>query len=304
MTKRAIFVGRWSPFHNGHLAIMKEKIKQNIPLLILVRNTPYDIYSPQLRKRMIESAMSELKVDAKVLIIDDIESVNWGRGVGYEVNEIKVPDDIKRISATQIREMISKKDDSWQKRMPKGAAKVLKNYLSRKGVVIWFTGLPRAGKKTISENVSIELEKRGIFSEKIDSKMLRNAISKDLGFSKDDRNKNLERATFIAKLLSKNGSIVLSSFITPYEKERKKIREEIENSAFFVEVYVKASLETRKQRDKSGIYKKAESGKIDNFSGISDPYEAPKKPDIILDTDKQSIEESTKKIIEYIESLI
>ena len=103
MSKRAIFVGRWSPFHKGHLAIMKKKIEEGKPLLIFIRDTHYDIYSPMLRKRMIEATMAKMKVDAKVIIIDDIESINYGRGVGYSFTEHDLGSEIHKISATNIR---------------------------------------------------------------------------------------------------------------------------------------------------------------------------------------------------------
>lgn len=303
MTKRAVFIGRWTPFHKGHLEIMKKKIDQGIPLLILVRDTPYDLYPPRLRKRMIERAMARLKIDAKVQIVDDIESVNYGRGVGYEINEIVVPDDVKRISATKIREMITEKDDSWKDFIPEGADKVLEDYLKEKGVVIWFTGIPRAGKAEIAELVSQKLEQRGIKTEVLNSKLLRTTISKDLRYTKEDRNKNLERAKYVAKLLSKNGAVVLCSFITPYEEEREKIKKELEETSSFIEVYVKASIEQAKKRDPA-LYNKAEKGIIKHFTGISDPYEEPKKPDITLNTDKKSFETCAEEVVEAIEDLL
>lgn len=301
--KRAVFIGRWTPFHEGHLTIMKKKIDQGIPLLILVRNTHYDIYPAQLRKRMIESSMSKLKVDAKVMIVDDIESVNYGRGVGYEVNEIEVGDDIKRISATQIREMIDKKDNSWKEFIPEGADKVLEDYLKGAGIVVWFTGIPRAGKSQIADLVSLKLEEIGIKTEILNSKELRKTISKDLKFTKEDRKKNLERATYVAKLVSKNGSVVLCSFITPYQEERDKIRKQLEETSTFIEVYVKASVDEAKKRDPE-LYSMAEKGLIKHFTGISDPYEKPSKPDIVLDTNKVSFEKCADKVIDYIKSLI
>ncbi len=304
MTKRAIFVGRWSPFHKGHLAIMQKKIDEGKPLLILIRDTHYDIYPAQLRKRMIESAMAKMKIDAKVIIIDDMESINYGRGVGYEVNEVEVPDNIKQISATEIRSLIEKGDDSWKSFMPEGADKVLKDYLSRSGIVIWFTGLPKSGKSAIANIVGDELEKRGIMHERLDGSMLRDNISKDLGFSKEDRLKNLERAAYISKLLSRNGAVVLASFITPYESHRKKIKEDIEEDSTFIEIFVKCSIETCRKRDSEGIYEKADKGEIESFTGVSDPFQEPKNPDIVIDTEKKSPEECTEEVIKYIETLI
>jgi adenylylsulfate kinase len=301
--KRAVFIGRWSPFHKGHLAIMQKKIDQNIPLLILVRDTHYDLYPPLLRKRMIETTMAKLKVDAKVMIIDDIESVNWGRGVGYEVNEIEVPDNIKRISATQVREMIQNKDNSWKESMPKGADKVLEEYLSDTGIVIWFTGLPKSGKSTITRLVSHELENRGIRNQVLDSKLMRSTVSKELGFSKEDRLINLKRAADIAKMLARNRAVVLASFITPYESQREEIRKKMDKNGSYVEVYVKASIESCRKRDDQGLYQKADQGKIKHFTGVSDNYDIPKNPDLILDTENKSPQECAKAVVEYIESI-
>jgi len=299
--KRAIFVGRWSPFHKGHLAIMQEKIDKGTPLLILVRDSYYDVYSPMLRKRMIEATMSKLKVDAKVMIIDDIESVNFGRGVGYEVNEIKVNNGIKKVSATEIRNLIERKDNKWKKLMPIGAAKILEDYLKDTGMVVWFTGLPKSGKSTIAGLVAQKFDQIGKRTEKLDSKYLRKTISKDLGFSKKDRDKNIEHAMHIAKLLARNGTIVLCSFITPYEKQRK--RNKINLKEKYVEVFVKASIEKCKKRDKK-LFKKAEEGKIQLFTGISDAFETPKKSDIILNSDKYSFEECAEKLFNFLKKRI
>ncbi len=301
--KRAVFVGRWTPFHKGHLSIMKKKIDEGKPLLILVRDTHYDLYPAPMRQRMIEATMAKLKVDAKVMIIDDIESINYGRGVGYEVNQVSVPDDIKKISATRIREMIAEGNRRWKEFIPKGADRVLEDYLSNNGVVVWFTGLPKAGKSTIANIVSYKLERNGIKNERLDSKFLRSTISKELGFSKKDREINIERAAVITKLLSRNGAVVLSSFISPYREQRAKIRREIEENARFVEVYVKASVETCKKRDDEGIYEKAERGEIKDFTGVNAPYEEPIKPEIVLDTEKMSAEECANKVKQYILSL-
>ncbi|MFO8015561.1 MAG: adenylyl-sulfate kinase [Candidatus Woesearchaeota archaeon] len=304
MTKRAVFVGRWTPFHKGHLAIMQKKIDEGKPLLILVRDTPYDIYPPLMRKRMIESAMSKLKVDAKVMLIDDIESINYGRGVGYEVNEVKVPDNVKKISATEIRDLIEKNDSSWKEFIPEGADKVLEDYLTGKGIVVWFTGLPKSGKSAISELAAYKLEQRGIKSERLDGSTLRKTVSKDLGFSKQDRDLNLERAMYIAEMLSRNRAIVLCSFITPYESQRKNIRDELEKNGHYVEVHVKSSVEASKKRDEEGMYDKAEKGEIEDFTGVSQDYEEPESPDIVLDTEKKSVEDCAEEVVRFLEAML
>ena len=302
--KRAVFVGRFSPFHKGHMSIVQKKIKEGIPLLIFVRDTHYDIYPAQLRKRMIEAAMAKAKIDAKVEIIDDIESINYGRGVGYEVNAVDVDEDLKKISATEIRNRISSGDDSWREMMAPGADKVLHNYLSKKGVVVWLTGLSGAGKTTVANSVHDELTKRGIRVERLDGDILRENITKNLGFSKEDRIENLTRASFLAKLLARNGVVVLASFITPYNSVQERIRDDMENQAHFVETYVNASLKECIRRDPKGNYKKALAGKIKNYTGIDDPFEAPVCPEIVLDTENNSVRDCTEKLTTHIMSLV
>ncbi|MBR9702997.1 hypothetical protein GOV10_03100 [Candidatus Woesearchaeota archaeon] len=122
---RAVFIGRYSPFHKGHLAIMQQKIDEGVPILILVRDTDFDIYSAKERERMINAAMLKIGADAEVMIIPDIESVNYGRGVGYGINELEVPENIKAISATDIRTRMANDDDSWREFMPEGTHEVI-----------------------------------------------------------------------------------------------------------------------------------------------------------------------------------
>jgi len=300
MTKRAVYIGRYSPFHKGHFEIMKRKIEQGVPLLILVRDTHYDIYPPMLRKRMIEAAMHKIQADAKVIIVDDIESINYGRGVGYEVNEMEVPNNIENISATEIRSLIDKGDNSWREMIPMGADKVLKDYLSDNGLVVWMTGLPKSGKSTIAKLVMRKFEDHGIKAELLDSKSTRGTISKDLGFSKEERTKNLERAMEVAKILSKNGAMVICSFITPYKSQREQIRKELCKHGNYYEVYVKSSLENCKNRDTEGVYKAAEEGKIEHFTGVSDPYEEPEKPDLVLNSDDKSMAECAEELFKLL----
>ncbi len=166
------------------------------------------------------------------------------------------------------------------------------------GVTVWFTGLPCSGKSTIADRVAEILKEKGYRVERLDGDILRKHISKDLGFSKEDRFENLRRAGFIAKLLTRNGVIVLASFVSPYKEIREELKKEIGN---FIEVYVKASRETCIKRDVKGMWKKAINGEIKNFTGWDDPYEEPEDPDLIIDTDKESIEESTSKVLDLLE---
>ncbi|MGM0882792.1 MAG: adenylyl-sulfate kinase [Bacillota bacterium] len=167
----------------------------------------------------------------------------------------------------------------------------------QKGVTVWFTGLSGTGKTTISRLVEAELIYSGIRVEALDGDVVRKNLTADLGFSKEDRQKNIERVAFVAKLLTRNDIIVLASFISPYRHMRDYSRQEIGS---FIEVFVKCSLAECIRRDVKGLYKKALKGEIPCFTGISDPFEEPEKPDIVLDTEIETPAESAAKIIQYL----
>jgi adenylyl-sulfate kinase len=134
----------------------------------------------------------------------------------------------------------------------------------------------------------------------LDGDIVRQSLTRDLGFTKEDRDKNIERVTFVAKLLTRNGVAVICSFISPYRAVRAQVREEVGN---FVEVYCYAPLETLIERDAKGLYKKALAGEIENFTGISDPYEPPENPDVTIDSSQETIDESLAKILAKLEDL-
>jgi len=167
-----------------------------------------------------------------------------------------------------------------------------------KGVTVWFTGLPCSGKTTLALKLSAELKKRGINCEDLDGDITRKYLSKGLGFSKEDRDENIRRVGFVCSLLTKHGSVVTAAFVSPYRSIRDENRKLIGN---FVEVYVKCSLEKCMERDVKGMYKKAIAGEIKNFTGVSDPFEEPEKPELIVETDKENEAESLKKIIDKLE---
>lgn len=166
------------------------------------------------------------------------------------------------------------------------------------GFVLWFTGLSGSGKTTLAHALLPKLHERGVRIERLDGDVVRQSLTKDLGFSKEDRDKNIERVTFVAKLLSRNNVGVVASFISPYAQTRDYVRREVTN---FVEVFVDAPLEVCEERDVKGMYAQARAGKIQNFTGIDDPYEAPTNPDIHIETHKQTIEESIKQVLQWLE---
>ncbi len=170
----------------------------------------------------------------------------------------------------------------------------------QKGAALWFTGLPCSGKSAIADRLAAILKERGYYVERLDGDIVRQDLTRDLGFSKEDRDENIRRVTFVTKLLARNGVFVLTSFISPYREMRDRARQQVEN---FMEIYVNTSLETCMQRDVKGMYKKAMAGQIKEFTGVSDPYEAPLNPELILVTDHESLEESAGKVLARMKEL-
>ena len=169
-----------------------------------------------------------------------------------------------------------------------------------KGFTLWFTGLSGAGKTTISKIVEEQMRDRGSRVEVLDGDVVRENLSKGLGFSKEDRDTNIRRIAFVADLLSRNGVPVITAAISPYKEIRDEARELMGDR--FIEVYVKASVDTCAERDVKGLYAKAFSGEIKEFTGVSDPYEIPENPAWVCDTENETPEESAQKLLEYLES--
>jgi adenylylsulfate kinase len=168
-----------------------------------------------------------------------------------------------------------------------------------KGFCLWFTGLSGSGKSTITTHLVKELRKRGSKLEVLDGDVVRENLSKGLGFSKEDRDTNIRRIAFVANLLSRNEVPVITAAISPYQDIRDEARQMMGDR--FIEAYVKASVETCEERDVKGLYAKARSGEIKEFTGVSDPYEPPENPELVLDTESQSAEESAQQILTYLE---
>lgn len=169
----------------------------------------------------------------------------------------------------------------------------------QEGLVIWFTGLSGSGKTTLAKRVEGELRARGVrYAQRLDGDVVRQDLTRDLGFSKEDRDENIRRVTFVAELLSKNGVATTCAFISPYRKARETARARCHN---FVEVYVECPLDALIERDPKGLYKKALAGEISGFTGVDDPYEPPENPDIVVHTGQETVAESTEKIIAFLE---
>ncbi len=168
------------------------------------------------------------------------------------------------------------------------------------GFTIWFTGLSGSGKSTLSEILEQRLQAHGHKVEIMDGDIVRTHLSKGLGFSREDRDTNIKRIAFVCNLLSRNGVICISAAIAPYREAREWAREHIGN---FVEIYVKCPLDVCRARDVKGLYKLVDEGKIKNFTGVDDPYEEPEHPELVVETDKETIEESISRIFAKLEEL-
>jgi adenylyl-sulfate kinase len=170
--------------------------------------------------------------------------------------------------------------------------------MKNRGFTLWFTGLPCSGKSTLAELVGKELERRGRGVEILDGDVVRTNLTKGLGFSKEDRDENIRRIGFVCGLLSKHGAVAISAAISPYRAIRDEVRSKTQN---FIEVYVATPLEVCIQRDVKGMYKKALAGEIKQFTGVSDPYEPPFQPEIVIDTQKETPEESAARVFKELE---
>lgn len=168
------------------------------------------------------------------------------------------------------------------------------------GFTVWFTGLPSSGKTTLARKLEKYLKEKGFKVEVLDGDIVRKYFSKGLGYSREDRNENIRRIAYVAHLLTRNGVVAITAAISPYRETRGEARALIKR---FVEVYVKCPVEECMKRDVKGLYKKALKGEIQNFTGISDPYEEPLNPEVVVETHKETEEESLNKIIKKLEEL-
>lgn len=172
--------------------------------------------------------------------------------------------------------------------------------MEHQGFTLWFTGLSGAGKTTVSRVIEKELRDRGMKVEVLDGDVIRENLSKGLGFSKEDRDTNIRRIGWVCEVLSRNGVVAIAAAISPYREIRDEIRGKVEN---FVEIYAECPIPVLAERDVKGLYKKALAGEIKNFTGVSDPYEAPLNAEVTYHSDNETVQESAQKILNKLEEL-
>jgi|TARA_B110000305_G_scaffold216775_1_gene255580 adenylylsulfate kinase len=174
------------------------------------------------------------------------------------------------------------------------------NLNNHRSIVLWFTGLSGSGKSTLAHALEEELFQKGCRTFVLDGDNVRHGLNSNLDFSEEGRAENIRRISEVSKLMLESGLIVMTAFISPFNKDRNEARKLISNGDF-IEVYCKASLENCEARDVKGLYKKARAGEIKNYTGIDSPYETPKNPELIIDTDRETLDDSVSKILKFLE---
>ena len=253
--KYNLFIGRWSPFHDGHKYIIDSFLNNGKNVCVAVRDTFIDERNPfsaDLRKKRIEEVYRD-DPRVKVIVIPDIDQVAVGRGVGYSL--VEAPESIQKISGTKMRELTSE------------------SYNGGNGLLVWLYGLPCAGKTTMGNAIAKNLLRLNFDVQRLDGDVVRKSMCKDLGFSKEDRIENVNRIMKVSKTLVDHGVIVIASFITPYAETREMLKAEFGDR--FLPVWVNTPSSICEERDIKGMWKKARKGEIKNFTGVDDPFEQP-----------------------------
>jgi adenylylsulfate kinase len=284
--KYALFIGRWQPFHNGHKYLIDEALSKGENVCVAIRDTEISDSNPYSAQQRVEMLRRVYGERLEVIVIPDISSINVGRNVGYDVNFVEPPSDVGLISGTNVR---SGKDSN----VPPEIAE----YIKLLRTTLWLTGLPCSGKTTIAKRLKEELDNRAFKAVLLDADDIRNKLNVDLGFSPEDRKENLRRVAHVAKLFNDNGNFVIASFVSPNDEYRKMVKEITGN---FKLVFVKCSPEVCQKRDVKGMYKKAKAGEIKNFTGVSAPFEEPLDADIVIDTERSTVEECVREVLDKI----
>lgn len=296
--KTALIIGRWQPWHKGHRALFTAALARAEKVAIGVRSThATDKKNPftfdEVSKFIHADLDSDFSGKYEIIELPNITNVIYGRDVGYKVEKVSFDDEVESISATKVRKSMNispiKTSVSPEDRFKRSG---------HVGGVVWLTGLSASGKTTLAKKVERDLFDRGYNIYMLDGDNLRDGLNYNLGFSKEDRHENIRRAGEVASLMANVGYIVIAAFITPLEIDREIARNSCSNN--FYEVFISASIEECESRDPKGLYKKARSGKIKQFTGIDSDYEVPKNPDLLIDTENFGEEDSMKLLSNFI----
>lgn len=296
--KTALIIGRWQPWHKGHRELFKKALERAERVAIGVRHTfATDGKNPFSFKEVKQFIDDDLIKDYDglydIIELPNITNVIYGRDVGYKVEKISLGEDVEKISATQVRKSMNlspvSHNVSYEERTKRNG---------HEGGVLWLTGLSGSGKTTLAQLAERELYTLGCSVYMLDGDNLRDGLNSNLGFSAEDRGENIRRASEVASLLSSTGCIVIASFISPFISDRENARKVCKNN--FYEIFLSAELDICEKRDPKGLYKKARDGIIKDFTGIGSPYDIPTNSDLVIETGKESLEESSLMLNTFI----
>jgi adenylyl-sulfate kinase len=276
---RALFIGRFSPFHNGHYALVAKALDAGKPVAIGVRDTPISEHDPLPTKDRIEMIRECYRgKDVVVFAMPDIASVNIGRDVGYEIVKHDLPESVKVISGTEIRRLREAGDRTWRDAVPEGVA----NWFDGRDdhhVVVWLTGPPASGKSTLLR----ALKERYPDLVVLDADTIRPQYWPELTHTPEDRMENVLRLARMARAFVDSGHTVLVAAVSPMKDMRDAARAVVGAEAFRL-VHVYAPMDVLRSRDPKGLYAKADAGEITNLTGVGAPYEMPEDADCMVDT--------------------
>lgn len=294
----ALIIGRWQPWHKGHRELFKAALDRAEKVAIGVRATfETDGKNPftfdEVKKFIDDDLSGEFEGKYEVIDLPNITNVIYGRDVGYKVEKISFDDEIENISATNVRKSMNLTPVAHDV----GVSERIKRS-GHKGSIIWLTGLSGSGKTTLAKSVERQLFDKGYNVYMLDGDNVRDGLNSNLSFSDEDREENIRRIGEVAALFAQAGFVVITAFISPFAKDRTKALNTYKEDSH--EIYLSCDLQTCEDRDPKGLYKKAREGKISDFTGIDSPYEVPNSPDLIIDTQNNSIDECEKSLMEFI----
>ena len=294
----ALIIGRWQPWHKGHRELFKAALDRAEKVAIGVRATfETDGKNPftfdEVKKFIDDDLSGEFEGKYEVIDLPNITNVIYGRDVGYKVEKISFDDEIENISATNVRKSMNLTPVAHDV----GVSERIKRS-GHKGSIIWLTGLSGSGKTTLAKSVERQLFDKGYNVYMLDGDNVRDGLNSNLSFSDEDREENIRRIGEVAALFAQAGVVVITAFISPFAKDRAKALNTYKEDSH--EIYLSCDLQTCEDRDPKGLYKKAREGKISDFTGIDSPYEVPNSPDLIIDTQNNSIDECEKSLMEFI----